>query len=85
MRIDCPFCGSRDRGEFTYRGDAAPVRPTGPDAEAFIDYVYRRDNPAGWIEEHWYHAHGCRQWLQVRRNTLTHEIAQVELAAGATP
>lgn len=81
MRIDCPNCGSRNSGEFIYRGDAAPIRPEGSGAAAFVDYVYLRDNPAGWIDEHWYHVHGCRTWLRVRRNTVSHEIASVARAA----
>ena len=80
MRIDCPYCGPRDSGEFTYRGDARPSRPVSSDIEAFVDYVYRRDNVAGTMEEHWYHLHGCRQWLTVRRNTLSHEIESSSLA-----
>jgi heterotetrameric sarcosine oxidase delta subunit len=81
MRIECPYCGSRDSAEFVYRGDAAPVRPALLDAAAFHDYVYVRENVAGWMDEHWYHLNGCRQWLTVRRNTLSHEIASVALAA----
>ena len=81
MRIQCPYCGSRDPGEFVYRGDAAPVRPAQPDAGAFVDYVYLRDNIAGPIDEHWYHLHGCRQWLTVRRDTVTHAILSVTFAA----
>lgn len=80
MRLTCPFCGPRGIEEFACRGDAAPVRPPA-DAplEAHIAYVHDRSNPAGWIEEHWYHAAGCRSWLIVRRNTRTHEIAGVRL------
>lgn len=82
MRIDCPHCGARDQGEFTYLGDAAPARPAeGGTAEAFYDYVYLRDNPAGLIEEHWYHAGGCRAWLRVTRDVRTHIIAAVEASA----
>lgn len=80
MRIHCPYCGSRDTGEFVYRGDAAPIRPAAPDTDAFIDYVYLRDNVAGRMDEHWYHLHGCRQWLTVRRDTVSHEIVSVTLA-----
>lgn len=76
MRIPCPHCGERDLQEFVYRGDAAPVRPTG-DA-GMVDYVYLRDNPRGPIAEHWYHAQGCRQWLTVRRDTATHAILGAE-------
>ncbi|MEO1422035.1 MAG: sarcosine oxidase subunit delta [Pseudomonadota bacterium] len=82
MRITCPICGARDLREFTYRGDAIlldrPSEDAGP--EAFIDYVHLRDNPAGEHDELWHHAMGCSAWLQVRRNTVSHEILSVALA-----
>ncbi|TPI16276.1 sarcosine oxidase subunit delta [Mesorhizobium sp. B4-1-3] len=84
MRIVCPFCGERELGEFTYLGDAKPQRPAADAGEdAVYDYVYLRDNIAGVMSEHWYHGGGCRAWLKVTRNTLTHEISAVEPAAGA--
>jgi sarcosine oxidase subunit delta len=83
MRIPCPFCGERDGREFVYRGDASPVRPDdGAGEAAFVDYVYMRDNIAGVIAEHWYHAQGCRNWLVVRRDTRTHVISGAALARG---
>ncbi len=74
-RIDCPWCGERDEVEFQYQGDATKVRPK-PDAseDAFFDYTYQRDNPKGWHTEWWHHVGGCRQWVKVVRNTLTHEV-----------
>ena len=84
MRIACPYCGPREVGEFSYLGDAAPVRPPlEAGEEAFFDYVYVRDNPAGEMQENWYHGGGCRAWLKVTRNTLTHEIKAVEASPGA--
>ena len=84
MRIPCPHCGSRDAQEFVYRGDAAPVRPAADAGEtAFTDYVYLRDNLAGPMREHWYHAQGCRTWIVVTRDTTTHEVQGAVLAAGA--
>ena len=86
MRIACPYCGPREIGEFSYLGDAKPQRPDAAGAtaeDAFFDFVYLRDNIAGEMNEHWYHGGGCRAWLKVARNTLTHEIASVEPAAGA--
>ena len=83
MLIPCPYCGARDSSEFSYRGDATGARPdpSEPEAETkFHDYVYLRDNPAGEHQEWWYHGAGCRQWLKVVRNTLTHEIAGAVLA-----
>lgn len=85
MRIHCPYCGERSSQEFIYRGDAAPARPLvdiGGEG-GFADYVYARDNVAGPMAEHWYHAQGCRQWLRVTRDTVSHEILDVALAGEA--
>ena len=75
-RIHCPWCGVRDEAEFQYQGDATVERPA-PDASAedFFRYVYIRANPRGWHTEWWHHVGGCRQWVKVVRNTLTHEIS----------
>jgi heterotetrameric sarcosine oxidase delta subunit len=77
MRIPCPFCGPRDANEFSYLGDANATRPD-PDAPGadsrFFDATYLRDNPSGPHRELWYHGLGCRSWLEVERNTRTHEI-----------
>jgi heterotetrameric sarcosine oxidase delta subunit len=81
MRIPCPFCGERDSLEFVCRGEAAPERPAGE--EGLYDYVYTRDNAAGPMREHWYHADGCRNWLIVTRDTRTHEVFEARLAKGA--
>lgn len=85
MRIPCPFCGERDVAEFSYFGDAAYRRPNPETAnieQAFYEAVYLRDNPAGEHIELWYHASGCRSWLRVRRNTVTHEILGTQLSKG---
>lgn len=84
MIINHPLLGPRDSQEFTYLGDASLIdRPDWRDenaADLFHDYLYLRDNPAGEHRELWFHEHGDRSWLVVTRNTLTHEIAKVELA-----
>ncbi len=83
MRIKCPYCGERALEEFTYRGDATVTRPQSlePSAtDAWVDYVYFRDNPAGLHQEHWYHGGGCHAWLKVTRDTRSHEIVAVEFA-----
>ena len=88
MRIHCPYCGPRGNDEFSYLGDATVRRPdpAAPGAaQAFYDYVYLRDNPSGLHQEHWYHGGGCRSWLVVTRNTRTHDISDVRLAAGGKP
>jgi sarcosine oxidase subunit delta len=85
MLIPHPLLGLRDAQEFTYLGDANLLNrpdPTAPDAEtAFCDYVFLRENPAGKHRELWFHEQGDRSWLVVTRDTLTHEIYDVELAA----
>lgn len=78
MRLNCPHCGERSLEEFTYRGDATLRRPaTDASAEAWIDYVYLRDNPAGRHKEYWYHGAGCRAWLVVDRDITTHRVHAV--------
>lgn len=84
MIIEHPLLGPRDAQEFVYLGDAALINRPDWQAdnadEAFHDYLYLRDNPAGEHRELWYHEQGDRSWLVVTRNTLTHEITKVELA-----
>jgi heterotetrameric sarcosine oxidase delta subunit len=86
MRIRCPFCDERDSSEFTVVGDAGYRRPDPelPDAhQRFLEAVYLRDNPAGRHVELWYHGFGCRSWLQVTRDTVTHEVFAVEFVKDA--
>ena len=83
MRIECPFCGERDLSEFAYLGDAGrpPPVPAGDESQArLVDAVYLRENPAGAHRELWYHAFGCRSWLEVSRDTRTHEVLGARLA-----
>jgi methylglutamate dehydrogenase subunit B len=73
--IRCPWCGARDHTEFTYGGDGT-LKPPAADAplSAWSDYVYLRDNPRGRHVELWHHGASCRRWIEVVRDTLTHEI-----------
>jgi len=82
MIINHPLLGPRDGAEFVCLGDASLINRPDPDSmddrasaiEAFHDYLYLRDNPAGTHRELWYHEQGDRSWLVVTRNTLTHEV-----------
>lgn len=82
LRIDCPFCGLRDHAEFACEGDAAVVWPplASDDMEAWNRAVFLRTNPAGRHHEYWQHVQGCRIWLVVERDTVTHEIIAVRVA-----
>ncbi len=83
MRITCPWCGSRPLSEFTYGDDAGKARPKSPEKaspDEWVDYVYLRENPAGRHVEYWHHTGGCRSWLVVTRDTLSHKISKTVLA-----
>lgn len=77
MRIPCPYCGSRDVGEFLYHG--ASVGPRPKHADDMQAHVYLRANPAGPHKELWFHAGGCRAWLEVERDTRSHAISGARL------
>ena len=87
--IRCPHCGPRDHTEFTYMGDGTMVRPPDNDPmvplERWFDYVYIRDNPRGPHIELWHHGQGCRAYVLVRRDTLTHAIDWTGLPGEAAP
>ena len=84
MIINHPLLGLRDSAEFTYLGDAKMIeRPDWESetaAQDFYEYAYLRDNPAGIHRELWFHEGGDRSYLVVTRDTVTHEISNVELA-----
>ncbi len=83
MRLTCPVCGERDRREFYYQGAAVAMSRPAPDAgaDAWDNYVHLRENPAGETRDMWQHDGGCGAWLVVTRNTVTHEISDVNLAS----
>jgi heterotetrameric sarcosine oxidase delta subunit len=84
MRIPCPYCGERDAHEFTYLGDAGLRDRPAADAPAedWQAYVYLRANPDGPQPELWYHGSGCRSWLEVTRDTVSHAVLAVTRAGG---
>ena len=85
MIINHPLLGPRDSEEFVYLGSTDLIdRPTNWEksaaAEDFHQYQYIRENIAGDIKELWYHEQGDKSWLIVTRNTLKHEIKNVEFS-----
>jgi heterotetrameric sarcosine oxidase delta subunit len=76
--IHCPHCGVRPRDEFTIKGDATVHRPAveASDKE-WSDYVFIRSNPVGLHKEYWQHLAGCRRWLIVERDTVSHQVFSV--------
>ena len=75
LLIPCPWCGERPQTDFTYGGDGTVVRPAeGAPRADWAGFVFTRDNPMGPHLELWHHSAGCRRWLLVERDTLTHDI-----------
>lgn len=78
--IDCPWCGKRSEEEFTCGGESHIQRPTNPGETSDADwaaYLYQRKNPKGLHLERWRHTYGCRQWFNVARDTVSHEVLAV--------
>lgn len=81
IRINCPFCGERDHSEFSYGGDASIKYPElNAPIDEWHDAVFMRENIRGLQSETWQHISGCRMWLIVERNTVTHQIKSVAAA-----
>ncbi|MDP7164625.1 MAG: sarcosine oxidase subunit delta [Alphaproteobacteria bacterium] len=89
LRISCPHCGPRDETEFVYGGDATVAEPSDPQAPASMSdaewtaFLYLRDNPKGAHRERWYHAHGCRRWIVVGRDTASNRILDLDAEAAS--
>ena len=80
LQIHCPWCGARDETEFTFGGESHIVRPPQPDSVSdrrWADYLFFRDNPKGLHRERWQHRYGCRQWFNIVRDTVTHQVHEV--------
>ena len=88
LLISCPWCGPRDELEFRCAGQSHIARPqpakTATD-QAWGDYLFNRTNAKGVTFERWVHAFGCRQWFNVARDTVTHEITAVYRMGEAAP
>jgi len=74
--LNCPNCGSRSVYEFKFGGESKSAPRPDADVNAWCEYLYFHENMSGFQEEWWYHGMGCGEWIKVRRNTVTHEIAE---------
>lgn len=77
LYISCPWCGKRNETEFRYGGEAHITRPEAPetlDDAQWGEFLFMRKNTKGVFAERWVHAHGCRRWFNVLRDTVSHEI-----------
>ena len=75
LLIPCPYCGPRNDAEFAPGGEAHIARADpGSSDQQWGEYLYFRKNIKGPQLERWFHAHGCRRWFNVARDSVTHEI-----------
>lgn len=78
--VKCPYCGPRNVSEFHYVGELSErPNPNETTPQEWRDFLYLRDNTAGWTTESWFHRAGCRQHLVVERHTVTNEVRDARL------
>jgi sarcosine oxidase, subunit delta len=86
LLIECPWCGPRGELEFSFGGPSHVERPPESVSDAiWAKYLHTRENPKGLHLERWRHTHGCRQWFNVARDTVTHRISAVYRMGEAPP
>ncbi len=87
LLIPCPYCGPRNEAEFACGGEAHITRPKTPETvndEDWAAFLFLRRNTKGLYLERWVHAHGCRRWFNLARDTVSYRILAVyEMGAKA--
>ncbi|TWS17934.1 sarcosine oxidase subunit delta [Tsukamurella asaccharolytica] len=86
--IPCPWCGPREEVEFHFGGEAHVAYPADPaalDDREWAEFVFYRANPAGALDEQWYHSAGCRRWFTAVRDTVTYRFQSVDRPGAAHP
>ena len=73
--VPCPNCGPRNSGDLRNCGEnISRPDPSTASLVEWREYLYMRENPAGWVSETWYCRVGCRRYFTIQRNTATNEI-----------
>jgi sarcosine oxidase, subunit delta len=89
LLIRCPYCEEeRPELEFRNMGQAHVVRSAdiaNESDEDFEKFLYIRDNPKGVIYERWRHIHGCAQFFNAVRNTVSDKFVTVYKAGEKRP
>ena len=85
MHLACPWCGYRNVGEFGYLGELRErPDPSTTSPEEWRAYLYLRRNPAGRLEEGWYHRAGCRRYFEAVRDTTDNTVFETRPPARHT-
>lgn len=74
LLVPCVHCGPRPETEFRCGGQAHIVRPERPSElsdQEWMDVLFTRANPKGLHAERWLHIHGCGQWFNAVRDTVS--------------
>jgi sarcosine oxidase subunit delta len=77
LLIDCPFCGKRAQEEFSYERTTDAIVRFEDSPEEAVETLYARENARGASDEIWRHTYGCRSWMVMRRDRVTHKIEWV--------
>ena len=72
--LHCPTCGERSVYEFQFGGKVRARPAIEAPREAWVGYVYWRDNSPGMQKEWWYHKLGCKLWFIAERNTTSNQV-----------
>ena len=75
--LPCPNCGPRDFYEFRFGGEYQKRPQPTESQDAWIRYLYFRDNEAGLQTEWWYHRSGCHAWFLAIRDTRDNSVLEV--------
>lgn len=75
IQLPCPWCGYRNVSEFAYMGEVATrPDPASTTPVEWRSYLYLRLNPAGRLQESWYHRAGCRRYFEAIRDTTDNTV-----------
>jgi sarcosine oxidase, subunit delta len=89
LLIHCPYCEQdRPESEFSHAGEAHITRPTNPETVSDVEweaFLYLRDNLKGEHAERWRHTHGCGQYFNAIRDTLTDHFSATYKAGQPRP
>lgn len=86
MHLACPWCGYRNVSEFRYMGELLDrPDPASTTPEEWRAYLYLRRNPAGRLEEGWYHRAGCRRYFEAVRDTTDNTVFETRRPASVEP
>ena len=75
LLVPCPVCGPRNSEDLVYMGESVErPDPNHTTPAEWREYLYMRNNTAGWARETWYCRNGCQRYFSLERNTITNDF-----------